>query len=78
MERERAVARAIRFGASVSVSGRNALQGRQVLAGTIKWKSPTFMFEGNIASIDPKAKSHVSLARMDFNADRLRARRDGC
>lgn len=28
---------------------------------TIKWKSPTFMFEGNIASIDPKAKKHVTL-----------------
>ena len=28
---------------------------------TIKWKCPTFMFEGNIASIDPKAKKHVSL-----------------
>ena len=27
----------------------------------IKWKSPTFMFEGNIASIDPKAKAHVTL-----------------
>jgi hypothetical protein len=28
---------------------------------TIKWKSPTFMFEGNIASIDPRARKHVSL-----------------
>ena len=28
---------------------------------TIKWKSPTFMYEGNLASIDPKAKKHVSL-----------------
>ena len=28
---------------------------------TIKWKSPTFTFEGNIASIDPKARRHVSL-----------------
>ena len=28
---------------------------------TIKWKSPTFMFEGNIVSIDPKAKKHVTL-----------------
>jgi len=27
----------------------------------IKWKSPTFMAGGNIASIDPKAKAHVSL-----------------
>ena len=28
---------------------------------TIKWKSPTFVFEGNMASIDPKAKKHVQL-----------------
>jgi hypothetical protein len=28
---------------------------------TIKWKSPTFVFEGNIASIDPRSKKHVSL-----------------
>jgi hypothetical protein len=27
----------------------------------IKWKSPTFTFEGNMASIDPKAKAHVQL-----------------
>jgi hypothetical protein len=28
---------------------------------TIKWKSPTFVFEGNIASIDPRTKKHVNL-----------------
>lgn len=28
---------------------------------TIKWKSPTFMFEGNMASFNPRTKSHVSL-----------------
>lgn len=28
---------------------------------TIKWKSPTFVFEGNIASIDPRSKKHVNL-----------------
>lgn len=28
---------------------------------TIKWKSPTFVFEGNMASIDPKSKKHVQL-----------------
>jgi hypothetical protein len=27
----------------------------------IKWKSPTFTYRGNIASIDPKAKAHVNL-----------------
>jgi hypothetical protein len=28
---------------------------------TIKWKSPTFMYKGNMASINPRAKAHVSL-----------------
>ena len=28
---------------------------------TIKWKSPTFMFEGNIASIEPRSKKQVSV-----------------
>jgi hypothetical protein len=28
---------------------------------SIKWKSPTFSFEGNIASINPRAKKYVSL-----------------
>ena len=28
---------------------------------TIKWQSPTFMYEGNLASIDPKARKHVSI-----------------
>lgn len=28
---------------------------------TIKWQSPTFMFEGNMASFNPRTKSHVSL-----------------
>jgi hypothetical protein len=28
---------------------------------TIKWKSPTFVFEGNMASIDPRTKKHVNL-----------------
>lgn len=27
----------------------------------IKWKSPTFMFQGNIASIDPRTKKQVNL-----------------
>jgi hypothetical protein len=27
----------------------------------IKWKSPTFMYEGNLASIDPRSKKHVNL-----------------
>lgn len=28
---------------------------------TIKWQSPTFMYQGNLASIDPKSKKHVSV-----------------
>lgn len=31
------------------------------LTETMKWKSPTFMYRGNIASINPRAKAHVSL-----------------
>jgi hypothetical protein len=44
------------------------LQVRKVILGTdrrleetIKWKSPTFTFEGNMASIDPRSKKHVQL-----------------
>lgn len=28
---------------------------------TIKWKSPTFMYEGNMASFNPRTKAHVSI-----------------
>jgi hypothetical protein len=31
------------------------------MAETIKWKSPTFMFEGNMASINPRSKKNVQL-----------------
>ncbi len=31
------------------------------MAETIKWKSPTFMYEGNMASFNPRTKAHVSL-----------------
>jgi hypothetical protein len=31
------------------------------IAETIKWQSPTFMFEGNMASFNPRTKSQVSL-----------------
>jgi hypothetical protein len=44
------------------------LQVRSVILGVdgrvaecIKWKSPTFTFKGNIASIDPRAKRFVNL-----------------
>ena len=28
---------------------------------TIKWKSPTFVYRGNMASFNPRTKAHVSL-----------------
>ena len=28
---------------------------------SIKWKSPTFMYNGNLASFNPRTKAHVSL-----------------
>lgn len=31
------------------------------MSETIKWKSPTFMYQGNLASFNPRTKSHVSL-----------------
>jgi hypothetical protein len=31
------------------------------LTETLKWQSPTFMYGGNLASIDPHAKRHVSV-----------------
>jgi hypothetical protein len=37
------------------------LEADERLTETIKWKSPTFMYEGNLASIDPKAKRHVAV-----------------
>ena len=31
------------------------------MSETIKWKSPTFMYKGNLASFNPRTKAHVSL-----------------
>lgn len=31
------------------------------MSETIKWKSPTFTFQGNMASFNPRTKAHVSL-----------------
>lgn len=31
------------------------------MSETIKWKSPTFTYKGNMASFNPRTKSHVSL-----------------
>lgn len=40
---------------------RDVILGDERVTETIKWKSPTFMFEGNMASFNPRTKSHVSL-----------------
>ena len=46
----------------VIVATRRAfLKADERITETIKWKSPTFIYEGNLASIDPKAKRHVSV-----------------
>jgi hypothetical protein len=37
------------------------LEADERITETIKWKSPTFMYRGNLASIDPKAKRHVAV-----------------
>jgi hypothetical protein len=37
------------------------LDADERITETIKWKSPTFMYQGNLASIDPKAKKHVAV-----------------
>ena len=31
------------------------------ISETIKWKSPTFIYEGNMASFNPRSKKHASL-----------------
>lgn len=31
------------------------------MSEAIKWKSPTFMYKGNMASFNPRTKAHVSL-----------------
>ena len=37
------------------------LEADERITETVKWKSPTYMYEGNLASIDPKAKKHVAV-----------------
>lgn len=46
----------------------NVQRVREIILGAddritecIKWKSPTFVFKGNIASFNPRSKKHVSL-----------------
>jgi hypothetical protein len=40
---------------------REIIQSDERMTETIKWKSPTFMFRGNMASFNPRTKAHVSL-----------------
>ena len=40
---------------------RDIILSDERMAETIKWKSPTFMYEGNLASFNPRTKAHVSL-----------------
>ncbi len=37
------------------------LESDERIEESIKWKSPTFSYKGNIASYNPRAKKHVSL-----------------
>ena len=40
---------------------REVIMSDERMTETIKWKSPTFMYKGNMASFNPRTKSHVSL-----------------
>ena len=40
---------------------REVIMSDKRMSETIKWKSPTFMHKGNLASINPRTKAHVSL-----------------
>ena len=40
---------------------RDIIMSDSRMSETIKWKSPTFMYEGNMASFNPRTKAHVSL-----------------
>jgi uncharacterized protein YdeI (YjbR/CyaY-like superfamily) len=43
------------------LAARDIILSDERMTETIKWKSPTFTFEGNMASFNPRTKSHVSL-----------------
>lgn len=40
---------------------REILLSDERITEAIKWKSPTFIYKGNMASLMPRTKSHVSL-----------------
>ncbi len=66
------MAGAIRFGASVSVSGRNALQGRQVLAGLRAWVEAVNAGEG-LRVPGARARAPVRLVYYDDASSPARA-----
>jgi hypothetical protein len=43
------------------LSVRDVLLSEPRVTECMKWQSPTFVYEGNIASIDPHAKQHVTV-----------------
>ncbi len=45
----------------VMLAVRGIVLSDERISETIKWKSPTFMYKGNLASFNPRTKSHVSL-----------------
>jgi hypothetical protein len=40
---------------------REIILSNERMTETIKWKSPTFVYKGNMASFNPRTKAHVSL-----------------
>ena len=40
---------------------RDIILADERMTETIKWKSPTFVYQGNMASFNPRTKAHVSL-----------------
>lgn len=48
-------------GKDAMLRAREIILSDQRMTETIKWKSPTFIYEGNMASFNPRTKAHVSL-----------------
>jgi hypothetical protein len=45
----------------VALAVRDIVLEDERITETIKWKSPTFMYRGNMASFNPRSKKHASL-----------------
>jgi hypothetical protein len=43
------------------LAARDVILEDERVSETIKWKTPTFIYKGNIASFNPRSKKHVSL-----------------